>query len=225
MAQQTGDVKVVFMTVTLGKAARVPNLDDAREILDAFQRHGYNELDTARGYAGGTTGEYFAELKWTERGLVLATKRPIARFGISNFPSWQVSQNYEICACNGWKRPDVCQGLHSGLQRSVELESLPCLCHYGINFYARFDTACIIRPIAAKLGITTAEAALRWVRYHSNLSGKCGDAAIVGATSAQQLEDNLTTLVIGPLPEKMVKAFESGWAVKPYFRTLPKKPA
>jgi aflatoxin B1 aldehyde reductase len=87
------EVKVVFGTMTLGKTgrsrshsgpirnhadstepARVSSIGDAGAILDVFQNFGLSEVDTARGYSGGTSEEYLAELKWQERGIVLATK-------------------------------------------------------------------------------------------------------------------------------------------------------
>ncbi|KAH8652113.1 keto reductase [Xylariales sp. PMI_506] len=333
MAEQTkSEVKLVFGAMTLGKTARVSSVEDAGAILDVFQKFGLNEIDTARGYSNGTSEEYLAELKWQERGLVLATKlspaatpSPISyshkpadlrrgiqasldalktdkldlwylhfpdhhtpyeetlrevnnmykeglfrRFGISNFPAWQVAQVCDICTHNGWKKPDVYQGLYNALQRNVEVELLPCLKYYGIAFYeynplaggmltdkyqrdltkwptgsrfdpvkgaahyrarywneAYFDALDIIKPVAAKLGISTAEAAFRWARYHSKLRSEAGDAVIVAATSPKQLEDNLRALNNGPLPSEMVQAFDDGWAVargaavKPYFRPLP----
>ena len=59
----------------------------------------------------------------------------LGRFGISNFPAWQVAQVCELCDRHGWKKPDVYQGLYSALQRNVELELFPCLRKYGIAFY------------------------------------------------------------------------------------------
>lgn len=46
---------------------------------------------------------------------------------------------------------------------------------------------------------------------------------IIGASSSGQLEQNLTSLNGGPLPEEMVRAFDEAWTVvkavaKPYFR-------
>lgn len=81
----------------------------------------------------------------------------------------------------------------------------------------------MVRPVAKKLGLTTAEAALRWVNHHSLMKRENGDAVIIGASSAAQLEENLTNLEKGPLPEEMVKAFDEGWAIAkavcaPYFR-------
>jgi aflatoxin B1 aldehyde reductase len=167
------------------------------------------------------------------------------RFGISNFPAWQVAQVCEICTRNNWKKPDVYQGLYSALQRAVEAELLPCLKYYGIAFYefnplaggmltdkyqrdatewptgsrfdpvegaahyrarywndAYFDALEIIRPVAEKLGISTADAALRWARYHSKLRGEAGNAVIVAATSAKQLEGNLRVCIVVRCPRK-----------------------
>jgi aryl-alcohol dehydrogenase-like predicted oxidoreductase len=52
----------------------VPSIEDAGAILDVLQKFDLNEVDTARGYGGGSCEEYLAELKWQERGIVLATK-------------------------------------------------------------------------------------------------------------------------------------------------------
>ncbi|EMC97999.1 hypothetical protein BAUCODRAFT_410420 [Baudoinia panamericana UAMH 10762] len=58
------------------------------------------------------------------------------RFGISNYMAWEVAQMCELCIANGWKKPDVYQGVYNALHRSVEPELFPCLRHYGIAFYA-----------------------------------------------------------------------------------------
>ncbi|KAH8673460.1 NADP-dependent oxidoreductase domain-containing protein [Xylariales sp. PMI_506] len=190
------------------------------------------------------------------------------RFGISNYSAWEVAQICEICTRNGWKKPDVYQGVYNGLHRAVEPELFPALRHYGIAFYAYnplaggfltdryqrdtsegdtaggrfdpskqqgrsyrgrywndvyFDALDIVRGVAAKQRITTAEAALRWISHHSALKNEFGDAIIIGASSAKQLEENLDNLEKGPLPEEVVQAFDDGWAllkgaVQPYFR-------
>jgi len=87
---------------------------------------------------------------------------------------------------------------------------------------AYFRALDIVRPVAKSHGISTAEAALRWVNHHSLLKKEKGDAIIVGASSAAQLEENLTALEKGPLPEELVKAFDQGWEIvkpvcRPYF--------
>lgn len=319
--------------IETAEQARVHNLEDCAKILDIFQAHGHNEVDTARTYGGGSSEEYLGQLKWQERGIVLDTKLSPAqriterekqythkrddlkpalleslkalqtdkvdmwylhapdhatpydetleavnelykegyfkRFGISNYAAWEVAQMCELCERHGWKKPDVYQGIYNALHRTVEPELFPCLRHYGIAFYefnpiaggmltdkyqrttedseiepgsrfdpsraqgsnyrrrywtdAYFDALDVIRPVAKKLGLTTVEAALRWASHHSLLKREYGDAIIIGASSAAQLEENLTNLEKGPLPDELVKAFDEAWAIvkgqcKPYFR-------
>lgn len=86
-----------------------------------------------------------------------------------------------------------------------------------------FDALDVVRPVARKLGIPTAEAALRWISYHSQLAREHGDSVIIGASSAAQLETNLAALEKGPLPEELVQAFDGAWAftkrlAQPYYR-------
>lgn len=38
-----------------------------------------------------------------------------------------------------------------------------------------------------------------------------GDAVVVGASSAKQLEQNLLDLEKGPLPEEMMQALDAAW--------------
>lgn len=59
-----------------------------------------------------------------------------ARFGISNYASWEVAQICEICIRNGWVKPAVYQGLYNAFHRAIEPELIPCLRHYGVALYA-----------------------------------------------------------------------------------------
>jgi len=77
---------------------------------------------------------------------------------------------------------------------------------------AYFDALDILRPVVKKHGMSEAEAALRWISHHSLLKREFGDAIIIGASSAKQLDENLTNLEKGPLPEEVVQAFDQGWA-------------
>lgn len=58
------------------------------------------------------------------------------RLGISNYAAWEVAQMCELCRANGWKQPDVYQGVYNAFHRAVEPELFPCLRYYGISFYA-----------------------------------------------------------------------------------------
>ncbi|KLO16933.1 Aldo/keto reductase [Schizopora paradoxa] len=56
------------------EGARVHDLKDVEKILDVFQAHGHNEVDTARTYCSGTSEEYLGKINWQKRGLVMETK-------------------------------------------------------------------------------------------------------------------------------------------------------
>ncbi|KAJ7632840.1 NADP-dependent oxidoreductase domain-containing protein [Roridomyces roridus] len=58
------------------------------------------------------------------------------RFGLSNYPAWEVAQICEICKANNWVLPTVYQGMYNALCRTIEPELIPCLRAYGISFYA-----------------------------------------------------------------------------------------
>ena len=76
--QPTSNVKIVFGAMTFGaegkEQSRVHSLDDCSKILDIFQAHGHDEIDTARFYGGGTSEEYLGRLDYRSRGLVMDTK-------------------------------------------------------------------------------------------------------------------------------------------------------
>lgn len=53
------------------------------------------------------------------------------------------------------------------------------------------------------------EATLRWLAHHSTLGQE--DAIILGASSEEQMKENLEACERGPLPESVVAAFEELW--------------
>lgn len=77
-----------------------------------------------------------------------------------------------------------------------------------------FDALDLLRAVAEKHGLSEAECALRWMVHHSQLKREhgIGDAVIIGASSAKQLDSNLVDLEKGPLPDDVVKALDDGWA-------------
>lgn len=56
-------------------------MNECAALLDVFQEHGHNEIDTARLYGFGSTEEYLTQLKWQERGLVVGTKLSPKKIG------------------------------------------------------------------------------------------------------------------------------------------------
>lgn len=59
--------------------------------------------------------------------------------------------------------------------------------------------------------VTLAEAALRWIVHHSQLSGEQHDAVILGASSLSHCRDNLLACKRGPLDPLVVAAYEEAW--------------
>ncbi|KAF9915212.1 hypothetical protein FBU30_002114 [Linnemannia zychae] len=119
---------------------------------------------------------------------------------------------------NGYVVPTVYQGNYNPITRSVVSELLPCLKYYNIGFYAynpicggvlsgkyKFDDKV---PEGSRYDPKT-QATLRWMRHHSGLDSR--DGIIMGASTVDQLNETLTALEKGPLPEDMLRAFDDAW--------------
>lgn len=76
-----------------------------------------------------------------------------------------------------------------------------------------FDAVNTINDCCLDNGISTAEAAYRWLAYHSKLQNKNEDAIIIGASSMKQFEGNLNALSMGALPEVILKAFDDAYHI------------
>lgn len=118
----------------------------------------------------------------------------------------------------------IAGGLFSGKIRSADM--IPSEGRYGDTRIGRlyrgryfkdttFRALSLLEEAVAKHGLTLIETALRWTVHHSALkvTGGGNDGVIIGVSSAQQLDDNLTNLEKGPLPEELVKALDEAWAI------------
>ncbi|KAL9114628.1 MAG: hypothetical protein Q9227_001306 [Pyrenula ochraceoflavens] len=74
-----------------------------------------------------------------------------------------------------------------------------------------FQASLMVNVEAKQYGISGHAAALRWLVYHSALDAALGDACCIGASSVQQLEENLDILEQGPLPSSLVKVLDMVW--------------
>jgi aflatoxin B1 aldehyde reductase len=74
-----------------------------------------------------------------------------------------------------------------------------------------FAAAEMVKGHAAFYGISGHAAALRWTTWHSDLQAEKGDAIIIGASTQQQLEENLDILEQGPLPDSLLHVLERVW--------------
>jgi aflatoxin B1 aldehyde reductase len=54
--------------------ARITELNVFNDVLDAFQKKGYSELDTARVYLRGHQEAFVRSAEWKKKGFSLATK-------------------------------------------------------------------------------------------------------------------------------------------------------
>jgi len=60
-------------------------------------------------------------------------------------------------------------------------------------------------------GISLIEAAFRWLGNHSAMDHEQGDGVLIGASSTDQLLQNLSLLDKGPLPAEIVSVFNDAW--------------
>jgi aflatoxin B1 aldehyde reductase len=60
-------------------------------------------------------------------------------------------------------------------------------------------------------GISTADAAVRWLLFHAAFPGQKGDAVIIGPSNATQLEKYVAARNQGELPAELVKELEAVW--------------
>jgi aflatoxin B1 aldehyde reductase len=80
------------------------------------------------------------------------------------------------------------------------------------NIYVN-DTSLKLREDLVKAcdeaGVKLKDATLRWMVHHSALSAE--DGVILGASSTEQMQENLEACEGGPLPESVVTAFSDLW--------------
>lgn len=65
--------------------------------------------------------------------------------------------------------------------------------------------------LAQKVGTSKARLAYRWVVHNSVLSGKFGDAVIIGGRNADQVTDTAEAISEGPLPANIVSEIDKLW--------------
>lgn len=93
--------------------------------------------------------------------------------------------------------------------------------YWKADYFAALER---VRERCEAQGVSMAAGALRWELYHSRLSAEQGDTLIIGASSPEQLTNNLQSAAAGPLPQEMLAAYDQAWeiarpACPPYFRT------
>lgn len=67
-----------------------------------------------------------------------------------------------------------------------------------------------LEAVLEPLGISSREAGIRWICYHSQLGAT--DAIILGVSKLVQIKENLESVSVGPLPENVVQSIEDIWS-------------
>ena len=74
-----------------------------------------------------------------------------------------------------------------------------------------FNAIEYIKISCDKEGIPIAEAAYRWLAFHSKLNNN--DAIILGASKLEQMAQNISCLRNGVLPEHIIEAINDAWEI------------
>lgn len=116
-------------------------------------------------------------------------------------------------------------GKHPGFSETAEAGRFKLQQTYRDRYWDELYFQAVAKVVKACNMYETApaNAALRWLTYHSCLSRRDGDGIILGASKVEQLERNLGILNEGSLEQEVVEAFDRGWeicrsACSKYFR-------
>ncbi len=116
-------------------------------------------------------------------------------------------------------------GKHTNFEQAPEYGRFLSNNQYTTRYWKAdyFDVLATLTAACAKHGVTPANAALRWLVHHSQLSAKDGDGIILGASKLSQLQQNLAHVDGGKLADDIVAILDRGWQrIKPdcakYFR-------
>jgi len=75
-----------------------------------------------------------------------------------------------------------------------------------------FDAVEHVKNACQHAGISLVDASLRWYRHYSKLDFEQGDGVIIGASSLEQLQENMGALVNEErLPQAVAEAFDMAW--------------
>ena len=113
----------------------------------------------------------------------------------------------------------MCGGLLTGRYEKFENEPSDGRFTHRPNYQNRywkksfFEAVDLVRAVSQEYGITTIEATYRWLAFHSMLRGERGDGILIGASKLPHLKQNMDAVKEGPLPERVVEAFESAWKI------------
>ncbi|WP_428120478.1 aldo/keto reductase [Candidatus Poriferisodalis sp.] len=122
------------------------------------------------------------------------------RFGLSNFPAWQVVEIAQYCQRHRYVMPTVYQGVYNALNRTAEYELIPVLRNYGISYYTHgslasgFLTGKYRKGVAPVKGVDRFAQSRRIRQYEERYLHRDEMFAALDAITAAASEAELSTL-------------------------------
>lgn len=190
-------------------------VESALEACDGFYREGkFHELGLSNFPAWLVSYVYHVS---KERGWVL----PTVYEGLYNPLSRNAERELKECLNAYSMRFNAYNPLAGGLltDKYKNYEDTPVYGRFTNrpNYQGRywkksyFDGIATVREACNREGIGITAASYRWLAYHSMLSSVRGDGLIMGFSRLSQLQQNITAINQGPLPESVVEAFSKAW--------------
>lgn len=104
-------------------------------------------------------------------------------------------------------------GKHLNFEESPKPGRFERLKSYRDRYWKKsyFEAVNFLSSKCKELNIPPVEAAYRWLGFHSYLDPSKKDGIIIGASTISQLEQNLSVLKKGRLPEEIISAFDAAW--------------
>lgn len=168
-------------------------VEQVEEILKICEEYGYNPPTVYQ-------GQYNLIYRGAEGHLFEVLRKHNIAFYACNPSAYEVFSN------------KVTRASAKGVDNRWNIASPLGARYMGDYFHDPLFTAAeIIWMHTKKYGISGHAIALRWIIWHSNLDAACGDAIIIGVSKLEHLEETLTILEQGPLPEALVEIINKMW--------------
>lgn len=106
-------------------------------------------------------------------------------------------------------------GKHKNFEDAPEPGRFSRLESYRKRYWKQsyFDAVTEIRMACEAEDIPMAEAAYRWLCYHSEMKEAKDDGILIGASRQEQLLQNMASTVKGPLSIKIIEAMDNAWEI------------
>jgi aflatoxin B1 aldehyde reductase len=76
-----------------------------------------------------------------------------------------------------------------------------------------FESINLINDKCRELDLKPAQAALRWLAFHSKMNVERGDGIIIGTSNPHQLTENIKSIKDGPLHKELLDTIDEAWNI------------